>query len=498
MRGQMAATLRRWRARRHSSRGGAAYALYAAVLVSVIAVLPVVRALWIAASAPAGLALLTSPEARLGVAVGVVCLWLIALLVGAKRGPAVLAPFLMHVLAASNMDRSVTLGPTLLRAGAILTALCAAGAAFVGAVLVANGEWQVSSAVAFAAAGAAVGVVAAMLWLLGQVCARFVGAVALVISVVAVVSVVFPALLVFTPWGWVGQAYAFSAASAAQFGGVVLLAVSLAFAAPALLNRLTATQLGEQGAQWERATAFSFSLDLGAVSEVYVNPPRRGRSIRAIVPAARQWRTFFVRDVVGQCRAPLRCTGAVAATVSAGVILALASLPGVPSALLAVIAGLMIYVAAGVFASGLRYAARVSGDYPLFGMSDRRLILLHLLFPFVMVVGLGAIAASVCALVVGIPCPNAAAAAGAAGVLAIGLRLSGALKGPLPLSLLMPMDTPVGDLSSIVRIAWALSDPLLMCLGALAIAASIATPVPFIAVLVGVTALVGMRWRRRR
>lgn len=53
-----------------------------------------------------------------------------------------------------------------------------------------------------------------------------------------------------------------------------------------------------------------------------------------------------------------------------------------PSALLAGTTGVVIYAASDPLAKGLQHAACASADYPLYGISDRHLVLLHALYPF--------------------------------------------------------------------------------------------------------------------
>ena len=173
-------------------------------------------------------------------------------------------------------------------------------------------------------------------------------------------------------------------------------------------------------------------------------------------------------------------------------------MPDAPAALLAGTAGIVIYSATGPLTKGLQHAASVAGDYPLYGISDRRLVLLHSLFPLTVVLTVLPIAASITAPIVGTGLGLALTGACAVGILALALRLGNALKGPIPPSLLTPVNTPAGDLSIVMQLGWALSDPLTAILSALTITMLPITPIPLAILTISVGALVFARWRKRR
>jgi hypothetical protein len=97
-----------------------------------------------------------------------------------------------------------------------------------------------------------------------------------------------------------------------------------------------------------------------------------------------------------------------------------------------------------------------------------------------------------------VPVGSAVVSAGALGILALALRLCGALKGPLPPGLLAPVSTPAGDLSAVGPLLWALGEVGLAISGALAVAVLPTTPLPFVVIFVGTATLLAVRWRRRR
>ena len=161
-------------------------------------------------------------------------------------------------------------------------------------------------------------------------------------------------------------------------------------------------------------------------------------------------------------------------------------------------AGIVLYGATGPLTKGLQHATSIAGDYPLYGISDRHLVLLHSLFPLMATQVILSIAATTTALATGTTFGVALIGACAVGILTLVLRLGSSLKGPLPPSLLTPASTPAGDLSIVMQIGWAVSDPLIAVLGALTITMVPATPIPLALLTTWTGLLVLARWKKRR
>ena len=320
----------------------------------------------------------------------------------------------------------------------------------------------------------------------------------LTVLVLAGMSLSIPEMFTFTPWGWVGVTYPLGESSVLSLVGVTVLAAAFIVMTPVLLNRLTGMQLRRQAAQWERAAAFSFSFDFRAATSVYEAEPHLGRNIRAINPSKQRWVTFFLRDALGQARMPGRSLGAVTATAAAGALMTLSFLPGTSAALLAGTAGIVVYSATGPLTKGLQHAASVAGDYPLYGISDRHLVLLHASFPLMTLIAVLTTSAAITAFASGAALGLPLAGAAAVGALTLALRLSNALKGPLPPSLLAPVNTPAVDLSVVMQIGWAISEPMIAICGALTVTMLPTTPIPLVMVAVGVGMIVLVRWKKRR
>lgn len=487
-----------WRARRERTGRDTAYVLYVFLLIAVIIIVPIARALWVVASSQAGLAALASADTSAVASMIVATLWAGALLVGRKRGPALLPPFLVHALTSGSISRARALRQPLLRSVAVLIFANVVGAVLVGRSLFIDGQTQLGNVIVFSAAALCVGVVTAMLWLIGQVYPNAAFPFALILLALAWVSVSMPKTLAFAPGEWVAGIDPLAGSGVfLLLGAAVLIAASITMT-PMLLNRLTGMQLSTQAAQWEQATAFSFSFDFRAATAVYESEPRLGRHLRATRPSKHRWVTFFLRDAVALARTPGRSFGAVAATAAAGALMTLSFLPGTPTALFAGAAGIVTYCASGPVTKGLQHAASVAGDYPLYGISDRHLVLLHVFFPLTALLTVLTISATVTAFANGASLAVALTGVGSVGVLAFGLRLSSALKGPLPPSMLTPVNTPAGDLSVFVQICWAFSEPLIAIVGALTVTMLPITPIPFMMLAAWVGVLILVRWKKRR
>src|SRR5699024_3537228 len=95
----------------------------------------------------------------------------------------------------------------LLRAGITITVLFAVAAAFLSTALVWLQAAQLTETVVFVIAMAASGVVTAVAWLAGQVFPRAAVPAALGILSLGLLTLGFPKVLPFTPWGWVGASF---------------------------------------------------------------------------------------------------------------------------------------------------------------------------------------------------------------------------------------------------------------------------------------------------
>ncbi|MGM7696963.1 hypothetical protein [Microbacterium sp. A84] len=485
-----------WRARNPRTVGDRGYLAYMVLMVALVAVAPVARAVWLSATSMEGLALFMSPAAP-GVTVLVVAgLWSGALVLGRDRGPALLPPFLTHALAASDLPRSDTFRGPVLRAGALVTVLITIVAGLVAGSLMSQGLADLFSAVTFTLVGAMVGVITTVAWLAGQVFPRAAAPGALGVIVLGTITALVPVMQPFTPWGWVGIAYPGNG-SPHILAELLAVTVALVAAAPVLMNRLGHAELATQAARWDSATVYAAGMDFSTAAALYQGRPHRGRGIRAVRPMRRLSGTFFIRDAIGAVRTPGRLIVGVLSLTAGAVLIAFAFAPGNPGWLLAAAAGLVVFAGLGPVTDGLRYAASVASDFPLYGISDEHLLANHLLFPLSVVVIVLVVAVVVCAVIAGIGAAAPILSSLILGMLALVARVCNALKGPLPPVLLAPIPTPMGDVGAAIRMAWALDALLLSALAGTSAAFVFQAPV----LLIGVTAtLIGVsinRWRHR-
>lgn len=486
-----------WRARQARTIGDRGYIAYMMLMVALVAVAPLARALWLSATSSEGLALLVSPAAP-GVTVLVVAgVWAGGLLWGRDRGPALLPPFLAHALATSDMPRAHAFRGPLLRAGAFVTLVFTSVAALIAGSLMSHGLADPVSVVTFTLVGALVGVITTMAWLAGQVFPRAAVPVALGVVVLGAASALVPVMQPFTPWGWVAIAYPIKGSShtlAALFAATAALVA----AAPVLMNLLGYAELASQAARWDSATVHAAGLDFSTAVATYQGRPRHGRRTRAVRPMRRLWVTFLIRDTIGAIRTPGRLIVGVVALTAGAALITFAFAPATPGLLLGAAAGLVLFGGLGPLTDGLRHAAGVASDFPLYGISDEHLLANHLLFPLAIIVIVLVVVVTVCSIVVGIAIAAPILSSLTLGMLALITRASNALKGPLPPALLTPIPTPMGDLGAAVRLTWALDALLLVALAGAS--ASLVFQAP--ALLIGVTTTmlgVGInRWRHRR
>lgn len=500
MTAQLAATLQVWRSRNVRSRADHAYAAYMALMVGLAAVAPTVRALWLGASSPQGVSLLASPDAAGVTAVTVSGLWASSLLLGRVRGPALRPPFLAYALGGSGLPRWVTFRGPLIRGSAITTALTTAGGVLIGTALVARGHSDASDAVLFVLACSCVGMIASVAWLTGQAMPRTAAWAAPIIVGLGALTGGVPALSTVTPWGWVGLLYpnAPSPTIISMLPLLPLLALTsgLVAAVPLLMSRLTLRALIAQATRWENATAHATSMELAAATTVYQATPRVGRTLRTIRPRLRGPAVFLLRDAIGAARTPVRLGAGVLALAVAGAIFSLSLVAESPSWALGAVAGVILFAGLGPLTDGIRHAAQVASDLPLYGISDERLLASHALFPLLATVTVLAAVSTIGAGLAGGVLPAVLGSLTLA-ILAITTRIASAVKGPLPPTLLAPIPTPMGDLGAVVRLLWALDGILLAAAAGASAALAFSTPVPLLGVGTIVAMLTARRWRQR-
>jgi hypothetical protein len=275
------------------------------------------------------------------------------------------------------------------------------------------------------------------------------------------------------------------------------LAIALAASLPALMNRLSHAELAAQAARWDSATIHAAGMDFSTAAATYQARPHRGRRLRAVRPMNRLAVTFFIRDAVGATRTPGRLIAGILALTGAGALIVLALAPTTPSLLLGAVAGVLLFTGLGPLTDGMRHAAYVASDLPLYGISDAHLLTNHLLFPLIMTAIVLVTAVSVCAAITGIAVIPPLLSALTLALLTLVARVSNALKGPLQPALLAPIPTPMGDLGAAIRLIWALDAVLVTAIAGVSATLILQAPIPLVGITSAMLAVAVHRWRRR-
>ncbi|WP_053352365.1 hypothetical protein [Leucobacter musarum] len=509
-----------WRARRPRSGADRGYVAYLIVMVAIICVAPAVRALWLGVTTPEALAALTAPGTASTVGAVAATLWALALVAGGFRGPALRPLLLTTIFARSDAPRARTFGGAVLLAGAALTVATTLVAGFLAAVFASHGLISAGHAGELVALGALTGVIATVAWLAGQAAPRAALAGAGGVAILLAIGLLAPAGAVLsdvTPWGWIASAWAGGASTASAalaipgltpLVALALLAVALLVCAPMLLARLDSAALETQAARWESLTAHAYGMDFAAAISIYGARPKLGRSLRAVRPACSLTATFVRRDAVGAVRTPGRLIAGVLGIAAGSVLVVLACTAPTPIWGLGAVAAVLMFAGVGPFTDGLRHAASVASDLPLYGVSDERLVAMHAVFPAVVAALVAALVGAVSVILLGDTGTGSdaltlsmlvpvLAAAGLALVVVLA-RVNAALKGHLSIAMLTPIPTPVGDVSVLVRLAWALDGVIVVAAAGAAVVLAGVAPVWAIAAVGGMLLVCVTRWRRRR
>ncbi|WP_120337252.1 hypothetical protein [Cryobacterium soli] len=502
-----------------STRGGprsadeVGYSVYLGVLTVLVVAVPLLRALVLGAADAESLAVLVSPEAPSGLAAGAVGLAGLALLVGPIRGPVLPSPFAVEFLVGSALARRVTLLRPFLVSAVVLAGLAVLAASVVSAALMVGGLLPAGPD-ALAGAGltvlgcAASAVSLCVAWLAGQSLPRRwtmpLGA-AFVAAGAVGVSPLRPGL---APANIPGG-------SVPVVLGTLVLALLCLPLIPRLLDRLRAADLMRQARRWQSIGTLLQTGDVAGAAGVLRTPPARGRHDRIALsgplPVA-----VVQRDLGAARRFPVRMLAgslaiAVAGWLQAGVWAAPPGGAWPP----AVAAALAAYLGVGVWCDGLRSAAENAGPSSIYGRSGLTMIGCHAIVPALALLVLGTVGIAAA----GVTAPADAALPDSAlpwsalpwltppalavpwwalvAVFITLLRVFDSLRGPLPIGLLLPVPTPVGDVSILNVIAWQADALILLLAGAAGLTVlaqqSGATAAAWLVVACGVVVALGMR-----
>lgn len=435
------------------------FRVYAAVIVAIVVVFPVVRAVFIFLSVPAGIEFLAESVGAEIWSIVFAGATVVLAATARVRGPVVPAqPYLMTVVG-SPLARALTLRRPFLQSTAlVLAVVLALGGLYLGVALVA-GIPTPAEAVLFAVGVLVGGAALAVVWAGAQspyrrIVVSVVTAAAVVQIAVALLSPAVAAWI--TPWGWSGTLWAAVHATDAvgavlALGLLAVVTVAGTTVVPHLLRRLPFAELDAQSRRWAAVGALAASGDVRTAVDRMKTPPRRGRTRRAM-RAGGPVSGILRRDLRGLGRAPGRTAAGLVITAAAAAAIGLVSGRGEGVQLPLAVAALALYFSVGMLADGLRaFTASIGGASP-YGIPPQRQARAHLLVP----ASFGVLAAVVGAAVATAWGGSIAAAAWSALVVlfAVVMQLFAGAKGQLPVALLMPVPTPVGDLSVLGVLLW--------------------------------------------
>ncbi|MER5962998.1 hypothetical protein [Streptomyces sp. NPDC002057] len=436
-----------------------AYTVYLTVILGAVYVAPVVH---LARTSEALLAL-ESP----GTAAPVACLVAAAAVWGAQLtgrfwGPLVLKPFLLHVFMSTDLSPTEYLGTIarrrLVYAG-LGTLLTVCTAAFLATDLFDHADSGLVPQGVAVAAG--IGAVAPVAWLWGQV--RTVRENVLLASAVAAVAV----------------AVALLGRSALPDGGGLWLVTGVLAVAAALLGRsafrsvrtVDLTRLARESARAAEAQTFAWTGTLHHALDLY-RPEPRGLTSALTRPDGRL-RGHLAQGAVRALRTRGRAVAAAVFLPAGGVLLTLGVLEpdGGPATTARVVGAAGVYWGSGWVGESWRSLRDELTLAPLLGERWGGTLARTLAWPVVAVgvtVGLssGVTVLARWPLRDAGPADAALLAAGTV-VLVLGARFLREMKTNLPVELLLPVITPLGDLSALRVFVWQFDGIVVVLLGVL-------------------------------
>lgn len=451
-----------------ASAGSRAYTAYLVVLFGAFFLAPALHA---AGTTPTLLSL-SSP----GAATSVSCAFTVTLcwsaqLAGRFWGPLVLQPFVLHVFTSTDLPPTAYLGGAarrrLMYAGtALLLASCAA------AYLTTDLFDDLGTAPPAVAAAAGAGALAAVAWLWGQVrtprdnlvLASAAGATALLVTLTGHRI----------PGSGAGALWLVAVAAAAT-------AVVLARAAFRSLRTVDLARLARESSRASQAQTYVLTGTLHHALDLY-RPEPRGFTSALFRPDGRL-RGHLAQGAVRALRTPGRTSAAALLLLTGGALLTAGTVgtDGGPALPLWAAGACCVYLGSGRVGETWRGLRDELTLPPLFGGRWRGTLVRGLAWPAAAVtagtlLGGGAAAATRWPQYDAHPADTALLAA-ATIVLVLGARFLREMKSNLPLSLLLPVMTPFGDLSGLLVVAWQFDGLVTAVLGTALLHAAPSAPV---------------------
>lgn len=425
-------------ARPQAASGSGWYAVYTTLLVGVVVGAPLVRGASAGLGHDSVLPILQDPPAALP-AIGFAAAVTAATLVGGTAGPAVLSPFLTVHLGGNHLSRAHTLLRPFLLSASLLASVCVLAAGTAAWTLWGADAIDARSAARFLVLAACASWVISVFWLAGQACStRTRTALVLAAAVAGAAASLSP-----VPW------------RATPVGAVLWAVCALlsGLMVPWLLVRLRGDELLSHARRRDLAGVAGTSGEVGHALATFRALPRVGRRLDAVRTGVPFILTIMRRDIVGALRTPARGAVGTAGVVASGVLVVLSfELPAGVMWVAAAAAAVVGFASLGVVSDGFRYAAETAGRPPLHGVSAAGLMAAHGALPALLIVIAGACAAGV-GLLTDAPVGAVPGAVVCLALLAL-VRACDSARGPLPVRLLTPVQSPVGDFAGAIVVLW--------------------------------------------
>lgn len=454
--------------------GDSAYNIYVALLVVLIVVFPIARTMMIGLAMPE---IATVSAVALTAAPMTIMLLLATLglvLVGAIRGPVVPSIPFIDMVVASPMARAIVVTRSFRRDRTILVVLATGGAAVLVGGAAFAGPIDLAGTILFFCATAVGAWLLSLLWLIGQLSTSLRRTAIRALCVALLVSVTLSllpgggdVLEWFGPWGWASQTWSAVregiGRSSAIAGLLLVLSLFIMRFTVSLLDALSYDDLASQARRWGTIAVLAMSGDIKSAANKLKAVPRRGRHWRVIF-SPNPVIAIFTRDIVGVLRFPARSACFALATVAAGALLAYSLTSPSGGVLFAYAAPVVLYFAVGGWAEGLRFHASMIGSSSPFALGAPLQAALHALLPATVSTALAPVGALLALVMVPYSQPMMALGYVVAMVLfVVVLQAFSAFKGPMPIELLTPVPTALGDLS-FLNVAFWLSDAVTIAL----------------------------------
>ncbi|GAA4507928.1 hypothetical protein [Brevibacterium yomogidense] len=466
-------------------------ALYAVAIVTLVIGFPLVRSGAHALTHPEVVRFLSDPpygSPSLLLTVAVVS----GIVVGGTIGPAVLRPFLTVHLAGNHLSRARTLLRPFLLAAAGVTAASVLLMGVVAWSLRLSIGLPFGSILVQLGVSACAGWVVAVAWLCGQSLSAPTRAISAVVA--AVIGVLLPPVF---PHGLAADTGldqpSLIGHGLAAWGAVAVLSAALV---PWLLTRLRGPELLDHAQRRDAAVAAGSVGEVGQALATFRPLPWCGRRIETIREGLPFPLAVAYRDVIGAMRTPARGATALAGTLTTALLLVSAfALPVELAWVSATAGGFLGFASFGAMSDGFRSTVEGAGRPRLFGVSSASLFLAHSVMPASVAV-LSGVVASVVGAASGIPFVAGVTACVCAGLLVL-TRAADSARGPLPVRLLTPIPSPLGDAAGVRVVMWQIEGTVVsICVTVGFVYAARFTPVALAAAVVVAVMLV--LWTARR